>query len=144
MGASVYLRDEVSRLKREVVERIAAVPIDPDNSIMFVVDNDGRQLVNAYDPASVGALMPNIVQKSTQVSGDDNSVFTELSWLDKNGDNKPVISYSRRFEAWGWTLGSGVFLDDLKVKLAQERAALQLRVKEQVRFMVIIAFGLMV
>lgn len=144
MGASVYLRDEVSRLKREVVERIAAVPIDPDNSIMFVVDNDGRQLVNAYDPASVGALMPNVVQKSAQVSGEDNSLFTELSWLDKSGENKPVISYIRRFDAWGWTLGSGVFLDELNVKLAQERAALQLRVKEHVRFIVIIAFALMV
>jgi PAS domain S-box-containing protein len=144
MGASVYLRDEVSRLKREVVERIAAVPIDPDNSIMFVVDNDGRQLVNAYDPASVGALMPNIVQKSTQVSGADSSLFTELSWLDQNGENKPVISYIRRFEPWGWTLGSGVFLDELNIKLGQEHAALQLRVKEHIQFIVIIAFALMV
>jgi len=144
MGASVYLRDEVSRLKREVVERIAAVPIDPDNSIMFVVDSDGRQLVNAYDPASVGALMPNIVQKSTQVSGADSSLFTELSWLDQNGENKPVISYIRRFEPWGWTLGSGVFLDELNIKLGQEHAALQLRVKEHIQFIVIIAFALMV
>ncbi|MEX1668587.1 cache domain-containing protein [Zhongshania guokunii] len=144
MGASVYLRDEVGRLKREVVERIAAVPIDPDNSIMFVVDSDGRQLVNAYDPASVGALMPSIVEKSRQVSGSNNSLFTELNWLDQGGENKPVISYIRRFEPWGWTLGSGVFLDELNVKLAQERAALQERVQEHIRFIVIIAFALMV
>jgi len=144
MGASVYLRDEVGRLKREVVERIAAVPIDPDNSIMFVVDSDGRQLVNAYDPASVGALMPSIIEKSSQVSGSNSSLFTELNWVDQSGQSKPVISYIRRFEPWGWTLGSGVFLDELNVKLAQERAALQDRVQEHIRFIVIIAFALMV
>ncbi|WP_269619579.1 cache domain-containing protein [Zhongshania sp. BJYM1] len=144
MGASIYLRDELNRLQREVVERIAAVPIDPDNSILFVVDKDGRQLVNAYDPRNVGVIMPDIVNVSARVGGEDHSLFTELSWVDRDGEKKPVISYIRRFEPWGWVLGSGVFLDELNVKLSQERAALQERVKEHVRFIVIIAFALMV
>lgn len=144
MGASIYLRDELNRLKREVVERIAAVPIDPDNSILFVVDKDGRQLVNAYDPRNVGVIMPDIVDVSARVGGEDHSLFTELSWLARDGQKKPVISYIRRFEPWGWVIGSGVFLDELNVKLGQERAALQERVKEHVRFIVIIAFALMV
>jgi PAS domain S-box-containing protein len=144
MGASIYLRDELNRLKREVIERIAAVPIDPDNSILFVVDKDGRQLVNAYDPSNVGLLMPDIVNVSARVGGEEHSLFTELSWLDRDGMKKPVISYIRRFEPWGWVLGSGVFLDELNVKLSDERAALQERVKEHIRFIVIIAFALMV
>jgi len=144
MGASIYLRDELNRLKREVIERIAAVPIDPDNSILFVVDKDGRQLVNAYDPSSVGVLMPDIVDVSSKVGGDEHSLFTELSWVDRDGQKKPVISYIRRFEPWGWVLGSGVFLDELNVKLSDERAALQERVKEHIRFIVIIAFALMI
>ncbi|CAA0109979.1 Aerobic respiration control sensor protein ArcB [Zhongshania aliphaticivorans] len=144
IGASIYLSDELNRLKREVIERIAAVPIDPDNSILFVVDKDGRQLVNAYDPSNVGLLMPDIVGVSARVGGEDHSLFTELSWLDRDGQKKPVISYIRRFEPWGWVIGSGVFLDELNVKLGDERAALQERVKEHVRFIVVIAFVLMI
>tara|TARA_R110001592_G_scaffold63585_11_gene194931 strand:+ start:19664 stop:22729 length:3066 start_codon:yes stop_codon:yes gene_type:complete len=143
MGASIYLRDELNRLKSEVIERIAAVPIDPDNSILFVVDKDGRQLVNAYDPSNVGSFMPDIVDVSARVGGDEQSLFTELSWLDRDGQKKPVISYIRRFEPWGWVLGSGVFLDELNVKLADERTALQARVKEHILFIVVIAFVLM-
>lgn len=144
IGASIYLSDELNRLKREVIERIAAVPIDPDNSILFVVDKDGRQLVNAYDPSNVGLLMPDIVDVSARVGGEEHSLFTELNWLDRDGEKKPVISYIRRFEPWGWVLGSGVFLDELNDKLSDERAALQERVKEHIRFIVIIAFVLMI
>jgi signal transduction histidine kinase/CheY-like chemotaxis protein len=144
MGASIYLRDELNRLKNEVIERIAAVPIDPDNSILFVVDKDGRQLVNAYDPSNVGSFMPNIVDVSARVGGDEQSLFTELSWLDRDGQRKPVITYIRRFEPWGWVLGSGVFLGELNVKLADERTALQARVKEHIVFIVVIAFVLMI
>ena len=144
IGASIFLSDELNRLKREVIERIAAVPIDPDNSILFVVDKDGRQLVNAYDPSNVGLLMPDIVDVSARVGGEEHSLFTELNWLDRDGEKKPVISYIRRFEPWGWVLGSGVFLDELNDKLSDERAALQERVKEHIRFIVIIAFVLMI
>jgi signal transduction histidine kinase/CheY-like chemotaxis protein len=144
MGASIYQRDELNRLKSEVIERIAAVPIDPDNSILFVVDKDGRQLVNAYDPSNVGSFMPDIVDVSARVGGDEQSLFTELSWLDRDGQRKPVITYIRRFEPWGWVLGSGVFLGELNVKLADERTALQARVKEHIVFIVVIAFVLMI
>lgn len=144
IGASVYLRDEVKRVKREVMERIAAVPVDPNNSVLFIVNRDGRQLVNAYDPEQVGSLMPEVVAASSKVSGKDNSLFTELSWRDRDGSDKPVVSYLRLYEPWGWALGSGVFLDELNERLADQRTDLQQRVSEHIRFIVIIAFALMV
>ncbi|GAB3382349.1 cache domain-containing protein [Spongiibacter taiwanensis] len=144
MGASVYLHDEMDRVKQEVIERIAAVPIDPNNSILFIVDADGKQLVNAYDPEQVGSLMPGVIDASRKVSGKDNSLFTELSWSAGDAGNKPVVSYLRRYEPWGWVLGSGVFLDELNVRLETQRADLQERVNEHIRFIVIIAFLLMV
>ena len=144
MGASVYLHDEVARVKQEVIERIAAVPIDPNNSILFIVDSNGNQLVNAYDSARVGSVMPGVVEASKKVSGKDNSLFTELSWQAGDEGEKPVVSYLRRYEPWGWVLGSGVFLDELNVRLADQRADLQERVNEHIRFIVIIAFVLMV
>lgn len=144
LGASLYLRDEIARTQREVIERISAVPVDPNNSILFIVDGDGRQLVNAYDPESVGTPMPGIIDARSRMSDDEDSAFTELSWANDNGEPKPVVSYLRRYEPWGWTLGSGVFLDQLNERLSVQRDQLQRRVREHIAFIIAIALGLMV
>lgn len=144
LGASLYLRDEIARTQREVIERIAAVPVDPNNSILFLVDKQGRQLVNAYDPDSVGESMPGVIEAGKRLGQEEDSLFTELSWTDKQGDSKPVVSYLRQYEPWGWTLGSGVFLDQLNERLSAERAQLQNRVREHIAFIIAIALGLMV
>ncbi len=143
MGASVYLRDEVARVQREVVERIAAVPVDTENSILFVVDGDGRQLVNGYNPETVGEPVPEVLAAAQGIDPQSNSLFTELSWRNREGRQQPVVSYIRRYQPWGWTLGSAVFLDELNAKLVAERSALQQRVEEHILFIVLIAFGLM-
>ncbi len=143
MGASVYLRDEVARVQKEVVERIAAVPVDTENSILFVVDGDGRQLVNGYDPDSVGQPMPEVLAAAQGIDAQGNRLFTELSWRNREGGRQPVVSYIRRYQPWGWTLGSAVFLDELNAKLQAERTALQKRVEEHILFILLIAFGLM-
>lgn len=142
-GASIYLHDEVIRIKNEVIERLKAVPVDPNNSILFIADSDGRQIVNAYDPESVGTIMPGLVAESSKLTVNQPSVYTELLWNDHNQENKPLVSYLRRFDAWGWVIGSGVYLDELNIKLAQERQALQERVEEHIRFIIILAFVLM-
>lgn len=143
IGASVYLRDELQRVQQEVVKRIAAVPVDPNNSVLFMVDSRGRQLVNALQPEQLGKEMPGVITAIKRAEGPDNSLFRELTWLDEEGRGKPVVSYLRRFEPWGWVLGSGVFLDELNRQLADDRLALQDRVSEHVRSIVILALGLM-
>ncbi|MFT5889055.1 MAG: signal transduction histidine kinase/ActR/RegA family two-component response regulator [Zhongshania sp.] len=144
LGASVYLRDEVARLQQEVLERIGTLPAEANNVMVFVVDTNGKQLVNTYTPDSVGNTMPYVMAASNNVGGIDNSLYTELNWADRDGKGKPVISYIRRFEPWGWVLGSGVFLDEFNAKLVDERKALQLRIEEHIRFIVLIAIALMV
>lgn len=143
MGASVYLHDEIARVQKEVVERIAAVPVDTENSILFMVDGDGRQLVNGYDPEAVGQPMPDVLAVTQGLDAENNSLFTELNWRDREGGQQPVVSYIRRYQPWGWTLGSAVFLDELNAKLLAERSALQSRVEEHILFILVIAFGLM-
>ncbi len=143
MGASVYLRDEISRVQREVIERIAAVPVDTDNSILFVVDAGGRQLVNGVNPEAVGSPLPGVIDASKRMGAQDKSLFTELAWKGKDGSEQPVVSYLYRYEPWGWVLGSAVFLDELTAQLGEERQALQVRVREHIMFIVGIAFGLM-
>ena len=143
IGAGVYLHAEIGRVQREVIERIAAVPVDTDNSILFVVDGAGRQLVNAYHPEAVGTTMPGVLEALRRIGDKENSLFTELSWPDEQNGQQPVVSYLRRYEPWGWVLGSAVFLDELNTKLLDERSALQARVEEHILFIMLIAFGLM-
>ncbi len=143
IGASVYLRDEVARVQKEVVERIAAVPVDANNSVLFMVDQQGRQLVNALQKDRLGQVLPGVLEASRLAEGPDKSLFRELSWIDEQGRGKPVVSYLRRFEPWGWVVGSGVFLDKLNQQLAEDRQDLQERVGEHVRSIVLLALGLM-
>ena len=145
IGASVYLHAEIGRVQQEVIERIAAVPVDTDNSILFVVDAAGRQLVNGYHPDAVGTTMPGVLEAARRMDSKENSLFTELSWPNNEQPDQPqpVVSYLRRYEPWGWVLGSAVFLDELNAKLLDERSALQARVEEHILSIMLIAFGLM-
>ncbi|MBD2858026.1 cache domain-containing protein [Spongiibacter sp. KMU-158] len=143
IGSGVYLRDEVARVQQEVIKRIAAVPVDADNSVLFMVDQQGRQLVNALQQDRLGQVMPGVQEAARLAEGPDSSLFRELSWIDDQGRGKPVVAYLRRFEPWGWVVGSGVFLDELNRQLSEDRQELQNRVGEHVRSIVLLALGLM-
>ncbi|MHB8910304.1 MAG: cache domain-containing protein [Syntrophales bacterium] len=70
---------------------------------------DGKDLSDYKDPTGKRLFVAFV-----DVCKKDGAGFVDYQWP-KPGANKPVpkISYVKAFPAWGWIVGSGIYLDDL-------------------------------
>ncbi len=115
-AAQQMARDAVSRLRYEGSEyfwindmqpRVVMHPVKPEldgKDVSDVKDPNGQYLFRAF------------VDKVRQ----DGQGFVPYLWP-KPGSDKPVekLSYVKGFEPWGWVLGSGIYIDDLRAELLQ-------------------------
>jgi len=113
-AAQQLARQAVSKLRYEGSEyfwindmhpRVVMHPIKPaldGQDASDIKDPNGRYLFKAF------------VDKVRQ----DKEGFVSYLWP-KPGSEKPVekISYVKGFEPWGWVIGSGIYIDDLRAEL---------------------------
>ncbi|HTZ18217.1 MAG TPA: cache domain-containing protein [Dissulfurispiraceae bacterium] len=78
---------------------------------------DGKDLSEYKDPNGKKLFMEMI--NSCKEKGDG---FVEYQWP-KPGGNTPVpkLSYVKLYQPWGWVIGSGVYVDDIKPQMAYIR-----------------------
>jgi methyl-accepting chemotaxis protein len=119
----------VADAQKRAIARVAALRYG-DNEYFFIVDNQVRLVMNPLRPEMVGRDMSDFK--------DANGALIYRMFVDKaragNGivsynQNKPgfdkpqpKLSYMTAFAPWGWVIGTGVYIDDLK---AQSWAAAQ-------------------
>jgi signal transduction histidine kinase len=100
-----------------------------DDNYIFVFNDDyillaslqGIDTVNSnveFAMDSAGTLIYQTIHKAAkQLTGDG---FTSYSFpLVRGGDAARKVSYSKYFPAWGWTYGSGVYIDDIDDVISQ-------------------------
>ena len=113
-AAQKLARDALSRLRYEGSEyfwindmhpRVVMHPVRPEL--------DGQDVSNVKDPNGL-ALFKAFVEKVRQ----DREGFVSYYWP-KPGSERPVekLSYVKGFEPWGWLVGSGIYVDDLRAEL---------------------------
>jgi len=75
---------------------------------------NGKDILSLKDPTG-RAFMLDMV-KVVRQSG---SGFVDYVWS-KQGEKEPVpkISYVKQFQPWGWILGTGIYVDDVKKSVA--------------------------
>ncbi len=71
---------------------------------------DGKDLTGMKDPDGIALFV-----KFVDTVRENKSGFVEYRWP-KPGHDEPVakLSYVQGFEPWGWVIGSGVYIDDLR------------------------------
>lgn len=142
--ASTYLDDAVARVKAEVVDRLGAIPFDPNSSVLFVTDYEGVQKVNPYNPKLIGQTLVDVTQFLSDAEDVAAGDFREIAWQQLGSEQAVAAnSYMRAYEEWGFVVGAGFFLDELDALLAKEREALEQRVFGHIRFIVLVAVGLL-
>jgi len=97
-----------------------------DDGYFFVYDKQGRNLVHPRQPELVGTDMWNwrdaegnpTIQHLTALANDGGG-FLRYTW-DKPSSNRaaPKLGYVVPVAHWGWTLGTGIYLDDVEAALA--------------------------
>ena len=95
--------------------QIRAMRFAGDN-YLFVYEFDGKLVVQPIKPELEGtyALKSPLIEKfvATAKAGGD---FIDFQWT-RPGAEKPSdkIGYGRNFDPWGWMIGTGVYVDDVK------------------------------
>ncbi|MEL6116788.1 methyl-accepting chemotaxis protein [Photobacterium sp. SP02] len=101
----------------------------------FKPELDGKDLSQFKDPLghTLFVSMADIVSKQSQG-------FVDYQW-EKPGHSEPVdkISYVKGFAPWGWILGSGIYVDDVKALFYAELQRLGLILAASLILMLVLA-----
>ena len=83
---------------------------------------EGKNFLNGSD-AEKYPLMATTARQILEVSGSDARQGVVTYKMPRSGQEVPLdkIAYTRQFEAWGWSIGTGAYIDDIEVAV-NERA----------------------
>ncbi|PZQ54236.1 MAG: chemotaxis protein, partial [Phenylobacterium zucineum] len=99
----------------------------------WITDLDTRMILHPFKPALNGTDVSTLKDPAgkapflamTQVAQAKGEGFVEYQWPKPGRDApQPKISYVKLLPAWGWVIGSGVYVDDIQAAVGQ--AALKL------------------
>ncbi len=116
-------KKDLETIKKEVIVAIKDLDLsDNPNEYIFIYDFDGNLLQNSIDNVNVGKNFLNFTDQSGR------KIIEELINISKNKDggfinyfwSKPEIhkeankiSYVKSYDKWNWTIGKGVYLDEI-------------------------------
>jgi signal transduction histidine kinase len=118
------------QIKKEILEALFELrTFDNINEYLFIYDFDG---VNLYHPISKDRIGKKylelrdkegkqVVKELIEISKKDGGGYIEYLWykIDIFKDTKK-ISYANSYNKWNWTIGKGVYLDEID-KLVREK-----------------------
>jgi signal transduction histidine kinase/CheY-like chemotaxis protein len=146
VGTGEYIRDIEEEIQRQTLARINTIRFDNDNYI-FVYDFEAKTLAH-YKPENIGKNQwnfkdPNgvpVLQELIRHSQQEDGYFLEYVGTIRPATGQPAakIAYARAIKEWRWMVGAGVYVDEINAVLAQKRAALSLKIKENLGVIVVI------
>ncbi len=133
IAAAYHQRAEAGELSTEEAQRLALTAIGDirynGNEYFWVNDRQSVMIMHAVKPELNGKDLSQLKDKAgTQIFVEFNRVvsaqgagYVRYLWPKANSD-VPVDkeSYVKGFDPWGWVIGTGVYIDDLKAVFWQE------------------------
>ena len=79
----------------------------------YVAELEGQDLNEVEDPTG-RKLFVDMVEKTSKTG----SAFVSYQWQWQDNEDKifPKISFVKRFEPWGWIIGTGIYLNDIRIE----------------------------
>ena len=130
-------RSDEEVLKRQILHSIEQLYGRQDGTgYIFVYDFNGVVLSdpiqrhnigkNLYDTKDANGVM--VIKDLIDISREKEGGFVEYQWLKPtSGTLSPKISYAKSFGPWGWMVGTGVYLDEVKKHIQMQRDLLENR-----------------
>ena len=143
--AGQLTRDEA---QREAIKQIRAMRYGRERKDYFWInDMQPRMVMHPYRPDLTGEDLSDyndpegvaVFQQFVDIVKEQGSGYAEYQWQwkDDPGRIEPKLSYVQGFEPWGWVIGTGVYLDDVRLELMATKRSLLLNSA------IVLAFGLL-
>lgn len=114
-------------IKSQVLKLLSELSYGSDG-YFFVYDNSGKNLMHPRQNNLVGMDLwqmkdpsgVNVVQMLIKASYNKGGGYLSYKWLKpSSGKITDKISYVTRLDKWGWTFGTGFYLDDISFAVYQ-------------------------
>lgn len=132
IGTGEYIEDVEEQIKRQTLERIRNIRFGKDGYI-FVNDFEGTLLAH-FDEALIGRNQLEyrdsngvpVVRELIRLSQQEGGGFLRYVANNRPTTGQPAekIGYARSIGPWRWTVGSGVYIDEINEKIELQRAEL--------------------
>jgi diguanylate cyclase (GGDEF)-like protein len=125
-GQAVAGRLTDAEARREAADAVRAMHYD-GNNYFFIWDLNGKGIAHGAQPALEGRTFINspdadknpvvayMVARLVEVAKSDRREGVSTYRIPRRGQTVPLdkIAYSRLFEPWGWSIGTGAYVDDI-------------------------------
>lgn len=141
IGTGEYIDDMEKEIEKEVLERISNVRFGKDG-YLFVFKYDGtyvshiaqkyigKNMINVTDSNGV-KINRRLLEAATVPEG----VYVNYVWKKpSSGVEVPKLGFAKSFDAWGWIVGTGVYMDDVEKTINEKLTAYKAGVRKQITF----------
>jgi len=110
------------------IERVGRIRYgDEQKDYFWIIDKEPRMIMHPYRPELVGSDLnsyqdPNgklLFVESVQTVEESGSGFIDYMWQWKDDSTRivPKLSHVREFKAWNWIVGTGIYLEDVRMEI---------------------------
>ncbi len=116
-------------IQRQILLVLESLRFNEGRGYYFVYSLDGRELLSSERFSPTGAEgaprqeeTKNMIFRLVDITENEGEGFYRYSWSKPGagGQNYPKISFVKRFEAYGWLIGTGEYVDDMKAEIQNE------------------------
>ncbi len=124
--------ERAGRMSREEAQNKAIGEIehlrygDQFRDYFWISDLQPQLIMHPYSKDLIGGNLSDyqgvggkkIFMEFIAAASESDSGYVEYVWHRKYGEDRvvPKLAYVKKFEPWGWVVGTGVFLDDVEAK----------------------------
>lgn len=128
-----YRQEVAGTLSREAaqlaaIERVRAMRYGPESKDYFwISDTRTHMVMHPYRPDLDGTSLVDYQDQGgkklfveiTRVAGENGDGYVDYLWQWKDDDQRivPKLSYVKAFEPWGWIVGTGIYLEDVRAEI---------------------------
>lgn len=125
-----------NEFKQQAIETIEHIQYgSEDKGYFWMVDSEGVIIIHPHSQQYIGVppeeLPPHVAKvlfKITETVADSGKGFMEYYWQNTSFERKLMnkMAYVQVFEPWQWTIGTGIYLDDLYHEITEIKRNLNL------------------
>ncbi|RXJ96844.1 hypothetical protein CRU94_01665 [Arcobacter sp. AHV-9/2010] len=139
IGTGEYLDELREKNKDEILSWLNSLKYE-NSSYMFLNTTDGKTLIfEGKKTKSAPHPFPELFKKQLEIAQNKDGGFFEYNFKKPNSNEEfEKISFLKKYDEYGWVIGSGVYLDEAENELLRKEALFKKNINQQILSMFVI------